>query len=52
MMTLREFLGDWVYWPIAAMVIGFAVTTFLSNISLSYTEIRDQLKELFRVTRK
>jgi hypothetical protein len=51
-MTLRDFLGDWLYWPIAAMVVGFAATTFLSNISLCYTEIRDQIKELHRAFRK
>lgn len=46
---LREFLGEWLYWPVVVGVIGFAATSVLSNVSLCYSEIWDQIKELKRV---
>lgn len=46
---LRHILGEWLYWPIVVMAVGVAATALLSNVSLCYTEIRDQLKELWRI---
>ena len=48
-MTLYEFLGGAVYWPLSVILISFAVVSTLSNISISYSEIYAQIKELKRV---
>ncbi len=47
--TLEAFLGPWIYWPLVAAFIGFAVVSLLSNVSMIYTELRDQLRELRRL---
>jgi hypothetical protein len=49
---LRSFLGEWLYWPIVVMTIGFATVSVFSNVSLAYSEIYDQFKELRRVRKK
>ncbi len=55
-MTLRAFLGDWVYWPVAigsigvaVLLVGFALQQSFVNVSLIYTEVRDQARELKRL---
>lgn len=45
---MQTLLGPWLYWPIVVIVIGFAATSFVSNISLIYTELVAQIAELRR----
>lgn len=49
---LESFLGPWLYWPVVIAVIGFAGVSVFSNVSLIYSEIHAQVKELFRLMKK
>ena len=46
---LLTFLGPFIYWPIAIALIGFCLTSVVSNVSMVYSEIWHQVKELKRV---
>lgn len=48
---LQTFLGGWLYWPIVVLVISFTITVVINNISLWYTELREQRRELRRLAK-
>ncbi len=48
-MTLLHFLGPWLYWPLVICIAGFTAVSVLSNVSLIYTEVFAQIKEIRRL---
>ena len=51
-MTLFEFLGPWLYWPMVVVVVSGSVTWTLNCISVTYSEVSKQIAEVARVRRE
>jgi len=49
---IREWLTDWLYWPIVAVAVSGAITWVLNCISVTYSEVAAQLRELRRIKNK
>lgn len=47
--TLYTILGPWLYWPLVVVAISGAVTWTLNCITVTYTEVWGQVKELKRL---
>ncbi len=45
---IRQFLTDWLYWPMVVSVIAGSITWTLNCVSVTYTEIYAQIEELKR----
>lgn len=48
-MTLLTFLGPWLYWPIVVIVVFGTASWSINCITTTYTELRQQVKELRRL---
>ena len=48
-MNLLEYLGPWIYWPLAIAAISGSVTWTLNCVSVTYSEVGRQIAELARV---
>lgn len=46
---IREWLTDWLYWPMVVVAISGAATWTLNCVSVTYSEVYAQLKELKRL---
>ena len=51
-MTLHDYVGPWIYWPIVTVAVSGAVTWVCNSISILYTEIGKQIAEIQRVKNK
>lgn len=48
-MTLYDFIGPWLYWSLVTVAVSGAATWTINSITILYTELHAQIKELRRV---